>query len=183
MVLTSVISRRTFQSVVIPAALLFHSSLIEAGQTPNGVYRATAYAQSGTTASGEITHRHVVAADPDILPLGSRIKIRRAGKYSGEYVVADTGAKIQGRRLDIYMPNEKACIKFGTKLVRVRVVQLGDGTRAATKQADRVVKEEVTREVQKQAVGGAATEEDWARAKAQGKAGTPPSANPKPPDR
>jgi hypothetical protein len=124
-----------------------------------------------------------VAADPDILPLGSRIKIRRAGKYSGEYVVADTGAKIQGRRLDIYMPNEKACLKFGTKLVRVKVIQLGDGTRAATKQADRIVKEEVARDVQKQAVGSAATEEDWAKAKAAGKAGTPPNPNPKQPDR
>src|SRR5947209_7291416 len=146
MVFTSVISRRTFQSVVIPAALLFPSSLIEAGQTRNGVYRATAYAQSGTTASGEITHRHVVAADPDILPLGSRIKIRRAGKYSGEYVVADTGAKIQGRRLDIYMPSESACKKFGSRLVRVKVLQVGNGTQAATKQADKAVKQDVANE-------------------------------------
>lgn len=170
---TSVISRRTLQSVVLPTSLILFSCLLEAAPVPNGTYRATAYAQSGVTASGELTHRHVVAADPDILPLGSRIKIRRAGKYSGEYVVADTGAKIQGRRLDIYMPSETACKKFGTKLVRVRVIQVGNGTQAATKQADQAVKQDVANEVNQKAVGSAATEEDWAKARAQGSVGTP----------
>jgi 3D (Asp-Asp-Asp) domain-containing protein len=131
----------------------------------SGSFRATAYAQSGITASGEWTHRHVVAADPDILPLGTRIRIRHAGKYSGEYVVADTGAAIQGRRLDIYMPNEAACRKFGTRLVKVQVLQWGDGTAAAAKQADAQVKHDVDKELQKQAVGSAATEEDWSRSK------------------
>src|SRR3954449_9306241 len=109
---TSVISKRTLQPVALPASLILFSCLMDAAPVPNGTYRATAYAQSGVTASGELTHRHVVAADPDVLPIGSRIKIRRAGRYSGEYVVADTGAKIQGRRLDIYMPSEAACKKF-----------------------------------------------------------------------
>src|SRR3954470_12899428 len=172
MAFTSVISRCTFRSVVLPAALVLCSSVFQAAPVPNGTYRATAYAQSGTTASGELTHRHVVAADPDILPLGSRIKIRRAGKYSGEYVVADTGAKIQGRRLDIYMPSETACKKFGSRLVRVKVLQVGNGTQAATKQADKAVKQDVANEVNKQAVGSAATEEDWAKARAQGSTST-----------
>jgi 3D (Asp-Asp-Asp) domain-containing protein len=179
MAFTSVISRCTFRSVVLPAALVLCSSVFQAAPVPNGTYRATAYAQSGTTASGELTHRHIVAADPDVLPLGSRIKIRRAGRYTGEYVVADTGSKIQGRRLDIYMPSEEACKKFGTRLVRVKVIQLGDGTQTATKQADRAVKKDVADEVHKQAVGSAATEEDWVKAKAQAKPGTAPSANPK----
>src|SRR4051794_30955270 len=178
MAFTSVISHRISQSVVFPAALFLYSSVLSAGPVPNGSYRATAYAQSGITASGELTHRHVVAADPDVLPLGSRIKIRRAGKYSGEYVVADTGAKIQGRRLDIYIPDEKACKKFGSKLVRVKVIQLGDGTQAATKQADQAVKEEVGKEIQKQAVGNAATQEDWLKARANGTAGTAATTNP-----
>src|SRR3954470_16734796 len=157
---TSVISNWTFRPAALPAFLIYFASVLHAGPVPNGTYRATAYAQSGVTASGELTHRHVVAADPDILPLGSRIKIRRAGKYSGEYVVADTGAKIQGRRLDIYMPSETACKKFGSKLVREKVIQLENGTQPATKQADQAVKQDVAKEVQKQAVGSAATTED-----------------------
>ncbi len=176
MAFTSVISRYVSQAVVLPAALMICSSPLDAASVPNGTYRATAYAQSGVTASGEVTHRHIVAADPDILPMGSRIRIRRAGKYSGEYVVADTGAKIQGRRLDIYMPSEAACKKFGSKLVRVKVIQMGDGTRSATKQADRAVKQDVKNDVHKQAVGGSATEEDWVRSRAPG--GQNSTANP-----
>jgi 3D (Asp-Asp-Asp) domain-containing protein len=68
---------------------------------PSGQYVATAYSVTGITTSGEWTHRHVVAADPSVLPIGSRVKIKHAGRYSGEYVVEDTGAKIEGRKLDI----------------------------------------------------------------------------------
>lgn len=127
----------------------------------NGSYRATAYAVSGITTSGEWTHRHVVAADPDILPIGSRIKIKHARKYSGEYVVADTGAKIIGRRLDIYMPSKGECMNFGTRRVEVKVIELGDGSRAATKQADEVIKKDVKKDIEKGAVGNAATQIDW----------------------
>jgi 3D (Asp-Asp-Asp) domain-containing protein len=129
----------------------------------NGRFVATAYSVTGITASGEWTHRHVIAADPDVLPIGSRVKVLRAGRYSGEYVVADTGAKIQGRRVDIYMPNEQECKRFGVKPVRIKVIALGDGTRQAVKQADQTVKAEVAKDVAKGTVGNAATEVDWAQ--------------------
>jgi len=128
----------------------------------DGRYVATAYSVTGITTSGEYTHRHVVAADPDILPIGSRIKIRHAGKYSGEYVVADTGQKIVGRKLDIYLPNTVECKKFGKKPVRVNVIEVGDGTHQAAKQADQAVKKDVAQDVAKGTVGNAATEHDWA---------------------
>jgi len=131
----------------------------------DGKYTATAYNQQGTTASGVQTARHVVAADPDVLPIGSRIKIKHAGRYSGEYVVADTGEKIEGRRLDIYIPSERACRKFGRKRVTVQVIQLGDGTHQAAKDAQHAVKQDVKEDLAKKAVGNAATEDDWAAKK------------------
>jgi 3D (Asp-Asp-Asp) domain-containing protein len=140
----------------------------------NGTYIATAYSDHGITASGEHTHRHVVAADPDVLPLGSRIKITKAGRYSGEYVVADTGAKFIGRRLDIYMPSEAAAIKFGVHHVRVTIISVGAGTQASTKRADRAVKADVAKDVRNPADEGAATVEDIEAKKAdeQHKRGT-----------
>lgn len=149
---------------LLPAMLLaVGCQLTLAGAEPlNGPYLATAYAQKGITASGQYVHRHVVAADPDVLPIGTRIKIRHAGRYSGEYVVADTGDKIQGRRLDIYLPTARACRRFGTKPVNVKIVQLGDGTHAAAKQADQAVKQDVKKDVENKVVGNAATEADWA---------------------
>ncbi len=72
---------------------------------------------------------------------------------------------IQGRRLDIYMPSERSCIRFGRKQVKVRVLQLGDGTKQTTQAADHAMKKDVQNELAKKAVGGAATEEDWAAKK------------------
>lgn len=108
-------------------------------------------------------------------------------------MVADTGTKIQGRKLDIYMPSAAECKRFGSRQVRIRVLQLGNGTQAATKQADQIVKKEVTKDISNGVVGNAATDVDWkskgaATAKAaeagtltpsSGAPGaTPPGANP-----
>lgn len=143
------------------AGFLLFNQLGSGAPPANDNYIATAYCQSGVTASGLPTTRHVVAADPDVLPIGSRIKIKHAGRYSGEYVVADTGRNIQGRRLDIYIPRERSCVRFGRKRVKVRVIQIGDGTKRATAIAVHEVKKDVQNELDKKAVGGAATEEDW----------------------
>lgn len=113
------------------------------GNPADGRYLATAYNISGVTASGLYTHRHIVAADPDILPLGSIVRVRGAGRYSGEYVVADTGAKIQGRHIDIYIPTLAACIKFGVKHVEVQVLHVGKNTHQSAKAAYRQVREDV----------------------------------------
>jgi 3D (Asp-Asp-Asp) domain-containing protein len=128
----------------------------------DGRYIATAYDQSGVTASGLYTHRHIVAADPDLLPIGSIIRIKHAGRYSGEYVVADTGEKIVGRRLDIYIPNLAACKKFGVRTVKVKVVRLGDNTHQAATVADREVKQDIQQDLEHHAPLGAATADDQA---------------------
>ena len=81
-------------------------------------YRATAYCLKGRTASGSNVRRGIVAADPRILPLGSRIQIHN-GSYSGTYTVADTGGGIKGRRLDIWMPSCVEAVRFGSRSVSV----------------------------------------------------------------
>jgi 3D (Asp-Asp-Asp) domain-containing protein len=126
------------------------------------VYEATAYSQAGITASGEYTHRHIVAADTDILPLGTRIKIKGAGVYSGEYVVADTGKRIQGRRLDIFIPSTAKARKFGKRPVEVTVIERGKGTSESAKQSDREVQADVARDLRDNGAENAATKDDLA---------------------
>ena len=70
------------------------------------------------------TRPGVVAADPAVLPLGTRIRISGAGRYSGVYTVTDTGPAIRGRELDIFIPDGRAATRFGRRRVRVEV--LGD---------------------------------------------------------
>jgi 3D (Asp-Asp-Asp) domain-containing protein len=87
-------------------------------------FTATAYSVEGETASGKQTREgRTVAADPDILPVGTRIQIAGAGPYSGEYVVHDTGPKIRGREVDIFIDNPAEAKRFGKKKVRVRILK------------------------------------------------------------
>ena len=88
-------------------------------------FQATAYTQRSATASGLKSQRGIVAADPRILPLGTEIQVRNAGRYSGIYMVADTGPKIQGRRIDIFIRNPQHAKKFGKKVVEVKVLHWG----------------------------------------------------------
>lgn len=81
-------------------------------------FRATAYCLKGRTAMGSGVRRGIVAADPRVLPLGSRISIS-AGAYSGTYTVADTGGGVKGRKLDIWMPDCVEAVRFGRKNITV----------------------------------------------------------------
>jgi len=96
---------------------------------PRLTFQATAYSIEGKTASGTAAHEGLVAADPHILPLGSRIRVEDAGAYSGEYVVKDTGRAIDGHELDIYLASDSEAKKFGKQTVKVLVLQYGDGSR------------------------------------------------------
>ena len=88
---------------------------------------ATGFTQRGTTSSGIRAQRGIVAADTRILPLGTRIQVRKAGEYSGTYTVADTGSKVRGRHIDIFMPSRRQAIQFGKQIVEVRVLRWGEG--------------------------------------------------------
>lgn len=84
-------------------------------------FSATAYCLKGRTALGHGVRRGIVAADPRVLPLGTRISLN-AGSYSGSYLVADTGGAVKGRKLDIWVPTCSEAVRFGRKSVSVSVV-------------------------------------------------------------
>jgi 3D (Asp-Asp-Asp) domain-containing protein len=97
-------------------------------------FAATAYSSEGETASGKQTREgRTVAADPKILPVGTRIQVEGAGQYSGEYVVHDTGPKIKGREIDIFIDEPAEAKRFGRKTVRVRVLTLPEASGANTR--------------------------------------------------
>lgn len=83
-----------------------------------GSFTATAYCLRGKTAMGHGVRRGLIAADPRVLRLGSRINLG-AGAYSGQYLVSDTGGKIKGRRIDIWMSSCSEARRFGRRTVTV----------------------------------------------------------------
>ena len=87
-------------------------------------YVATAYSLKGRTASGRMVTRGLIAADPSVLPLGSRVRLEHPG-YSGEYIVADTGGAIRGRHIDIWTPTSSEAMRFGRRTVKLTVLSYG----------------------------------------------------------
>jgi 3D (Asp-Asp-Asp) domain-containing protein len=87
-------------------------------------FTITAYCLTGTTASGTRVARGIVAADPDILPLGTVIRLAGLSRrYNGMYTVMDTGSRIRGRRLDLYLPDCAQAVRFGRRSGRVIAVR------------------------------------------------------------
>lgn len=95
---------------------------------PAQLYVATAYSLRGRTSSGRPVSRGLIAADPSVLPLGTRVRLE-AGPFSGEYVVGDTGGAVRGRRIDIWTPTANEALRFGRRVVKLTVLSFG-GKRA-----------------------------------------------------
>jgi 3D (Asp-Asp-Asp) domain-containing protein len=85
---------------------------------------ATAYCDRGPTKSGVLAQPGVVAADQRRLPIGTRLRVLGPGQpYAGVYTVLDTGSKITGRDLDIFMPSCRTAKRFGKRPVQVRILE------------------------------------------------------------
>ena len=89
-------------------------------------FAATAYCKGLTTASGVAVQKGAVASDPGILPVGSVVEIdARNPGYDGVYTVLDTGPKIQGRVIDIYMWSCHDALRFGRQDIDLTVLRMG----------------------------------------------------------
>ena len=134
-------------AAVVGFVLLYESQMLDsrkaAWQTmtnPDGSPRpgarlpfsATAYCKGTTTASGVGVRAGIAAADPSLLPVGSVLNVAVGdSRYNGVYTVMDTGPKVQGRLLDLYMWSCHEALKFGRKDVQVTVLRLGWDPRAS----------------------------------------------------
>ena len=70
---------------------------------------------SGITAMGIPATYGVVAVDPDIIPLGTRVYI----PGYGEALAADTGGAIYGYRIDLCMESYDQAMAFGRRVITV----------------------------------------------------------------
>ncbi|CAN5456206.1 hypothetical protein BH18ACI3_BH18ACI3_15980 [soil metagenome] len=86
-----------------------------------GSFTATAYCLKGRTAMGHGVRRGIIAADPRVLKLGSRVNLN-AGGYTGQYLVSDTGGKIKGKKIDIWVSSCAEARRFGRRTVSLGVL-------------------------------------------------------------
>jgi 3D (Asp-Asp-Asp) domain-containing protein/peptidoglycan hydrolase CwlO-like protein len=79
---------------------------------------ATGYCLRGTTATGIPTGWGVVAVDPAVIPLGTRMSI----PGYGEGVAADTGAAVRGATIDLWFPQCSQALAWGRKVVTITLL-------------------------------------------------------------
>jgi 3D (Asp-Asp-Asp) domain-containing protein len=79
---------------------------------------ATAYTGGGTTAAGWQAGPGIIAVDPSVIPLGTKVYIPGMGVACAE----DTGGAISGNRIDIWMGNESDAMNFGVRTVTIYVL-------------------------------------------------------------
>jgi 3D (Asp-Asp-Asp) domain-containing protein len=96
-------------------------------------FTATGYCRGTTTASGVNVRAGIAAADPDLLPVGSVVQIDKLGeKYNGIYTVMDTGPKVHGRHLDIYLWSCDEAVQLGRRQMLITVLRMGWNPTAST---------------------------------------------------
>lgn len=76
---------------------------------------ATGYALRGRTASGLPTGWGIVAVDPSVIPLGTRMTI----PGYGEGVAADTGGAVRGATIDLWFPSVAQALAWGRRTVTI----------------------------------------------------------------
>jgi 3D (Asp-Asp-Asp) domain-containing protein/nuclear transport factor 2 (NTF2) superfamily protein len=76
---------------------------------------ATAYTLQGSTATGAPVGYGVVAVDPSVIPLGTRMTI----PGYGEGIAADTGGAIQGAVIDLWFPTAADAAAWGRRTVTI----------------------------------------------------------------
>ena len=76
---------------------------------------ATGYAIHGTTATGIQTGWGVVAVDPSVIPLGTRMFV--PGYGAG--VAADTGSAVKGNIIDVWFPTREQALQWGRRTVTI----------------------------------------------------------------
>lgn len=88
---------------------------------------ATAYTAfcegcSGTTSTGinlkANPDKKVIAVDPDVIPLGSTVRVPGYGVA----VAGDIGGDIEGHRIDVFIPQHENAIDFGRRQIEVEIL-------------------------------------------------------------
>lgn len=89
---------------------------------------ATAYtAASGKkTASGRVAQYGVIAVDPNVIPLGTKLYVEstddgKSWQY-GYCIAGDTGGAVKGNKIDLFFNSKSECLQFGRRSAIVYVL-------------------------------------------------------------
>lgn len=113
-----------FGTVEKPAPPVRQENLVSRSDGPLTILKsltvvATAYVSGGRTATGWEAQPGVVAVDPSVIPLGTKLYIPGLGVYHAE----DTGGAIVGNRIDICVSSSSQASEWGIRTITVYEIQ------------------------------------------------------------
>ncbi|ABR46375.1 3D domain protein [Alkaliphilus metalliredigens QYMF] len=104
-------------------ALTMTATAYDAGYESTGKRPGDQY--YGVTRSGTQVRPGVVAVDPNVIPLGTKLYIESTdgtGNY-GYASAEDTGGAIKGNKIDLYYESRSEALRFGRRTVKVYVLE------------------------------------------------------------
>ncbi|KAB3531824.1 3D domain-containing protein [Alkaliphilus serpentinus] len=107
-----------YKEVIVMEASAYDAGFESTGKNPGDPYY-------GLTRSGTKVRRGVVAVDPKVIPLGTKLYVESMdGTASYGYAVAeDTGGAIKGNKIDLFMEDRSEALKFGRRKVKVYILE------------------------------------------------------------
>ncbi len=107
----------TYKKMLVCTATAYDLSYESCGKTPDHPYY-------GITASGMKAGYGVIAVDPSVIPLGTRLYVEATdGSWTYGYCVAgDTGSGIYGNKVDLFFPTRQEVKNFGRRQANVYIL-------------------------------------------------------------
>lgn len=106
-----------FRNAITMTATAYDLSFKSTGKKPGDRYY-------GITASGTKARPGVVAVDPKVIPLGTKLYIQSLDgtKDYGFAIAEDTGGAIKGNKIDLFFNTSKEVYNFGRRKVKVYIL-------------------------------------------------------------
>lgn len=107
-----------YNKVIDMSATAYTSSYVDTGKSPGDK-------GFGITCTGMKARRGVIAVDPSVIPLGTRVYVETAGRIAdyGYAVAGDIGGAIKGNIIDLYYEDGSMVKNWGRRKVKVYILQ------------------------------------------------------------
>lgn len=106
-----------YKEVMNMRATAYTASFKDTGKTPD-------HPEFGITYTGIRARRGIIAVDPRVIPLGTKVYVEGVGSVPdyGYALAADIGSAIKGDLIDIYLDDQETVDRWGVKKVRVYIL-------------------------------------------------------------
>lgn len=107
-----------YSKVIVCQATAYDLSYESCGKYPD-------HPAYGITFSGTQARPGVIAVDPKVIPLGSKVYVESLDSTAdyGFASAEDTGSAIKGQKVDLFIGDNRAALRYGRRYVRVYIIE------------------------------------------------------------